>query len=112
LLVVSLSRTQLVRKQSATKMVGRGGVAASEPSYMEGADGDDGDDDDDDEGEQQRQHKGVISPIPIEVIGSFLCRMLQLFLIIEVARVANLGRCFRRVYDIDSAYEVSRIRGY
>jgi hypothetical protein len=62
--------------------------------------------------ERRRQHKGVISPIPIEVVGSFLCHMLQLFPVTEVAKVVNLGRCFGRVYDVDSAYEVSRIRGH
>ncbi len=62
--------------------------------------------------EQRRQHKRVISPIPIEVVGSFLCRILQLFPVTEVARVVNLGRCFGRVYDVDLAYEVSRIRGH
>jgi hypothetical protein len=62
--------------------------------------------------ERRRQHKGVIGPVPVEVVGSFSCRMLQPFPVTEVARVANLGRCFGRVYDVDSAYEVSRIRGH
>ncbi len=42
--VASLSKTQSTRKQSAAEMVGRGGVTANKPSYMEGADGDDDDD--------------------------------------------------------------------
>jgi hypothetical protein len=44
LLVAGPSRTQSARKRSAAEMAGRGGVAAGEPSYMEGADGDDDDD--------------------------------------------------------------------
>jgi hypothetical protein len=46
LLVTSLSKTQLARKQNATEMAGRSGVASGDPEYLEGNNSDNDDDDD------------------------------------------------------------------